>query len=155
MSDSRKVQYQIPPQIAASAKRPDICIYSEKAKKVCFVELTSPSEENFRYWQITKRLKYEDLISAAKDNGYKAYCKTIEVGARGYMSKVSVHAFSFLGIRGKKFNEVRAELTRVAIRCSHYIWTCRDNPSWGDPPRITPSASNLKESNDSVESNEG
>ena len=41
-----KSQYQVPPSIASASLRPDICIYSETAKKVCFVELTSPAEEN-------------------------------------------------------------------------------------------------------------
>ena len=56
--DTRQKQYQIPPEIAASSLRPDICIYSKKCKKVCFIELTSPAEENIKLWKLKKRTKY-------------------------------------------------------------------------------------------------
>ena len=144
LNDTRKEQYQIPPEIAASRLRPDICIYSPSAKKVCFIELTSPDEENIKYWQIKKRMKYLNLVEEARANGYQALCKTIEVGARGYVSKVSAHTFSLMGIRGKHFTEVRKELSKVAIRCSHFIWNCKDNPNWSNPPRICGNSSTVE-----------
>ena len=64
--DTRQTQYQIPPDIAASSQRPDICIYSKVSKKVCFIELTSPIEENMKLWKLKKRTKYMDLIESAK-----------------------------------------------------------------------------------------
>ena len=37
-----------PTEIALMTKRPDIVIWSVKAKKVFVIELTAPFEENFR-----------------------------------------------------------------------------------------------------------
>ena len=136
LHDSRTKQYQIPPCIVSSSLRPDICVYSEKGKKVCFIELTSPAEENIQLWKFKKRQKYLDLVEEAKSNGFSACCRTIEVGARGFVSKSSLSVFSLLGFSNKQKNDARKELSRVAIRCSHFIWISRDNPTWSNPKRI-------------------
>ena len=113
-----------------------ISVYSLKGKKVCFLELTSPAEENIRYWQLVKRKKYLDLVEEAKSHGFSACCRTIEVGARGFVSKNSLNVFTMLGINFRKRDVLRRELSRVAIRCSHFIWINRENKSWGSPNRI-------------------
>lgn len=136
LHDSRTKQYQIPPCIASSSLRPDICLYSVEGKKVCFIELTSPAEENIQLWKIKKRQKYLDLVEEAKSNGFSACCRTIEVGARGFVSKSSLNVFSLLGFSSKQKNDARREISRVAIRCSHFIWINRDNPTWSSPNRI-------------------
>ena len=71
--------------------------YSESTRKVCFVELTSPAEENIQIWKLKKREKYINLIEEAKTNGWKAMCRTMEVGARGFVSKTSINSVSILG----------------------------------------------------------
>ena len=134
--DTRLKQYQIPPSIASSTLRPDICVYSEQAKKVCFIELTSPAEENIQFWKLNKRQKYIGLVEEAKANGYTAMCRTIEVGARGFVSKSSMNVFSLLGFTSKKRNELKKNMSKVAIRCSHFIWINRNNASWESPSRV-------------------
>ena len=136
LMDTRTSQYQVPPSIASTSQRPDICIYSESAKKVCFVELTSPSEENINFWKLKKREKYVDLVQEAKANGFSACCRTIEVGARGFVSKHSMNVFSMLGTPPRLKEKARRELSKIAIRCSHFIWINRDNPTWSHPNRV-------------------
>ena len=56
-----KHSFIFPTEIALTTKRPDIVIWSVKAKKVFIIELTVPYEENF-YWAHQRKLeKYEDL----------------------------------------------------------------------------------------------
>ena len=134
--DTRQKQYRIPPSIASSDLRPDICIYSEKGKKVCFVELTSPAEENIQTWKLNKKRKYFDLVEEAKSNGFSACCRTIEVGARGFVSKSSMNLFTMFGFNYKKKDDIRREMSKVAVRCGHFIWISWDNKSWSNPDRI-------------------
>ena len=47
-----------PAHIAAVAKRPDGLIYSEKLKKLVYIELTAPWEENMKKWHFEKFEKY-------------------------------------------------------------------------------------------------
>jgi hypothetical protein len=136
LMDSRSSQYQVPPSIASTSQRPDICIYSEMAKKVCFVELTSPAEENINFWKLKKREKYVDLVQEAIGNGYSACCRTIEVGARGFVSKHSMNVFAMLGTAPRLREQARRELSKIAIRCSHFLWISRENPTWSHPNRI-------------------
>ena len=77
-----------------------------------------------------------DLVEEAKSNGFSACCRSIEVGARGFVSKSSMNVFSLLGFNNKQKTDIRRELSRVAIRCSHFIWISRENPTWSNPNRI-------------------
>ena len=136
LMDTRRIQYQVPPSIASTSLRPDICVYSESAKKVCFIELTSPAEENIKLWKIKKREKYIDLVQEAKSNGFKACSRTIEVGARGFLSDTSMGIFSMFGFDFRESRKIRRHLSKTAIRCSHFIWINRENGTWGQPSRI-------------------
>ena len=136
LMDTRQLQYSIPPQIAATLERPDVCVYSLEKKLVLFIELTSPAEENITYWSLKKATKYMKLVELAKANGFNAICRTIEVGARGFVSKPSMNVFSLLGITESEKTKIRKELSRVAIRCSHYIWINRENKQWSSPSRL-------------------
>ena len=133
--DTRQKQYHVPPEIASTELRPDIIIHSTKAKKVCFIELTSPAEENIGVWKMKKRAKYLDLVEEARSNGYKACCRTIEVGCRGFVSQSSMNVFSLLGFRGRQVSAIRRDLSRIAVRCSHFIWINRENKVWANPNR--------------------
>ena len=136
LMDSRSAPYQIPPQIVSSSLRPDICVYSLSRKKVCFVELTSPFEENIRLWKAKKQLKYAGLVDDAKSNGWEASCLTIEVGARGFVSLNTHSLFRFFGLTPKDSKTARKEISKVAIKCSHFIWISRCNPLWSHPARV-------------------
>ena len=54
-------------------------------------------------------------MKEARANGYTVVCRTIEVGARWFMSKSSMHVFSLLGFTPKKRNELRKAMSKVAI----------------------------------------
>ena len=55
-----KHNFIFPTEIALMTKRPDIVIWSVKAKKVFVIELTVPFEENFNWAHQCKLGKYED-----------------------------------------------------------------------------------------------
>ena len=74
-----------PPHIAASKYRPDGVIWSDKLKKVLWIELTSAWEENLNEWHFKKHRKYEKLERAVLQNGWEAIPLCVEVGARGYI----------------------------------------------------------------------
>lgn len=134
--DSKKEPYQVPPQIVSTSLRPDVCIYSLTRKKVCFLELTSPFEENTQLWRAKKQLKYTGIVYDAKNNGWDATCKTIEVGARGLVSMNVPGLFRWFGLTSKDSNVARKEMSKIAIKCSHFIWISRNNEKWSHPDRV-------------------
>ena len=58
-----------PAHIAASGRRPDGLIFSDKLKKVVWIELTSPWEENLTKSYTCKKAKYNKLEKLVKASG--------------------------------------------------------------------------------------
>ena len=48
---------------------PDRVLWSDKLKKVLWIELTSPWDENMNDWHFKKLRKYQKLERTAKRNG--------------------------------------------------------------------------------------
>ena len=134
--DYRNHQYQIPPEIAASSQRPDMCVYSKATKRVLFMELTSPFEENMNLWSVKKKIRYQQLLLDAQSNGWQTELRTIEVGVRGFVAVQALGFFRRMGFVAKDCNKIRKEISKTAIRCSHFIWLNRENKDWCNPARI-------------------
>ncbi|MCP4487283.1 MAG: hypothetical protein GY820_08200 [Gammaproteobacteria bacterium] len=98
------------------------------------IELTSPAEENMESWRVTKRTKYEKLGDNIRDSGeWTVHVFTIEVGARGFIGKSVLASGMRLGLDYKTSSSMVRELSRLAIRCSHFIWINRNNTGWESP----------------------
>ena len=130
--DTRAVQVPFPPHILVTKHRPDIVVSSESTKQVLMLELTSPAEENMEKWRIDKMVRYEPLVEAVRDKGvWKPRLWTVEVGARGFVGNGAARFAQQLGI--KKTSDFVRDLSRMAIRCSHFIWINRESQVWASP----------------------
>ena len=65
--------YCFPLVIASTGLRPDFVLYSKKSKLVIMIELTSPCEENFLYWNQNKQRRCGALSSTCPANGWKTF----------------------------------------------------------------------------------
>ena len=74
-----KHNFIFPTEIVLTTKRPDIVIWSIKAKKVFLIELMVPYEENFDWAHQRKLEKYEDLRKQCVRNGWITNVFPIEV----------------------------------------------------------------------------
>ena len=84
-------------------------------------------------WRIKKQNKYEALAENIRSNkAWSTYVFTVEVGARGFVSKHAIYVFNQLGLTDKKLTH---KLSRCAIRASHFIWINRENKEWKSPVR--------------------
>ena len=72
-----KPQRVFPPEITSTSSRPDIVIWSKKAKTVILIELTVPWEENMEAAHERKMLKYQDLTAECREKGWKTWCLAI------------------------------------------------------------------------------
>ena len=132
--DLRSSQAHFPPSIWTTSERPDIVIFSPLSKQVIILELTSPAEENMEKWREQKMTKYEKLVEQIRHGtSWKPHLFTVEVGARGFVSKRACHVWSRLGLSAKDGHTLNKDLSRMAIRCSHFIWICRDTFAWSPP----------------------
>ena len=132
--DLRNKQQPFPPHILVTTDRPDIVVFSNSTKRVIIIELTCPVEENLEKWREEKRNKYSRLAEAIEGAGsWKATVMTIEVGARGFVSKAVRSTCMRMGLDHKKTGTMVREMSRMAIRCSHFIWINRENKTWETP----------------------
>ena len=132
--DLRNIQHPFPPHILVTTDRPDIVVFSNSTKRVIIIELTCPVEENLEKWREEKRSKYSRLAEAIEGAGpWKATVMTIEVGARGFVSKAVRSTCMKMGLDHKATGTLVREMSRMSIRCSHFIWINRENKNWETP----------------------
>ena len=86
-----------PTEIALTAQRPDLIIWSVSQKRVFLIELTVPFEENFDWAHQRKLEKYEDLKEQCLINGWAATVFPVEVGCRGVIANSTFAFLSNLG----------------------------------------------------------
>ena len=82
--DEEHKQIVFPPQIAETAERPDITIYSERTRTVIIIELTIPMEENLSNAYTRKRCNYQDLVAEYENRGWCTHYFPVEIGSRSF-----------------------------------------------------------------------
>ena len=126
--DSERIVY--PPEITATAERPDIVIWSKQLKKVLNIELTCPAEEGIEAAMTRKETRYFPLKCDAKDRGWNALVHTIEVGARGFVARSIPRVLKSLGRSPKQINADVKNLSTLVARCTYAIYLARESPDW-------------------------
>jgi len=122
-----------PPEVYATAQRPDLVLWSKKLHKVILVELTVPAEEGIEAAQLRKEARYLplcDAINADKVNPWKASLFTVEAGARGFVAHTMRSFLRKLGLPGAKASSACKDISLIAMRCSYCIYLSRDTEAW-------------------------
>lgn len=78
---------KFPVHIVATALRPDAVLTSATLKQVLLKELTVPWEERIEEANERKQSKYKEMVEECRKVGWKARCKPIEVGCRGFTGR--------------------------------------------------------------------
>ena len=122
--------YVFPCQIARSALRPDIVLYSNSLKCVILLELTCPCEENMASWHSAKMTKYSGLINAIEWNGWCVDLFATEVGARGYCSRSITTSLKRLWFCNKLAFSTAKKLRQISMKSSFCILLARNYRVW-------------------------
>jgi len=128
--DSSKILF--PPEIYATPERPDIIIWSAKAKVVMLIELTCPAEEGIANAVERKKARYFDLCCNIRDRNpsWTVVLRTIEAGARGYVAKSLPRCLKELGLGPRKLNRVIKDVSTIVARCTYAIFLAHDVKEW-------------------------
>ena len=124
-------QLKFPEEIAVTAQRPDLIIYSQKAKRIGIIELTVPDEERIEVSSELKRSKYSDLADQCRENGYTATIWTVEVGTKGFPAASLGRLLKELGYAERKRKKVLEKISEVTIQASQILWYNASNEKWG------------------------
>ena len=126
-----------PPEIVANpGKRPDGVIWSCSSRIVLWVELTSPWEPNMEERHFFKLDWYTQLKIACEGNGWKVYPLCVEIGCQGRCSRSFYHMCGVLGFTNKERDELKYDVERTALHCSHAILCARYQKQWLPKPLL-------------------
>ena len=123
-------QMLFPPTIVATSQRPDVVLWSALTKTVIMAELTCPAEENFIKAHVRKMDRYSVLEEQIRDAGWTPVLRTVEAGARGFVSHRFQKFFRELGFSSKEARGACNEISAVTARCSYGIWLMRKTATW-------------------------
>jgi hypothetical protein len=115
-------QLVFPTDIALTAQRPDLIIWSVTQRKVFVVELTVPFEENFDWAHQRKLEKYEDLREQCTRNGWTATVFPVEVGCRGFIANSTSAFLSNLGLSPSDKRKFTNDIQDKVLSASAWIW---------------------------------
>ena len=119
--------------------KPDIVIIDKEKKTLHIYELTVPLTTNIDQRHAEKSQKYAPFISDI--TGYACKVNCFEVSSTGFISKrnkatlITLHSFMKHDIKKSTF---LSNLNSLAWYGSYKIWLTRDDPSFADPPFLTP-----------------
>ena len=119
-----------PPTIVATSQRPDVVLWSARTKTVIMIELTCPAEENFIKAHTRKMARYAILAEQIQNAGWTPVLRTVEAGARGFVSHRFNKIFRELGFSNKEATGACKEISSVTARCSYGIWLMRKTATW-------------------------
>ena len=129
--DEDQFPVEFPQNIYNTPERPDIVVWSEKAKEVILIELTVGDESNFSDQVVRKEARYNrELIPGITASGWKAQLFTIEVGCRGFWHHTVPALFNYFGLARRKKKQALQDAALTALRCSYTIWLARSNRKW-------------------------
>ena len=108
-------------------------IWSDSCRTVILAELTCPAEEGITEAKIRKHARYGDLTKKIEDPSrrypWKAYCFTIESGARGFVANSLPRFLKRIGFKSAVARYVCQDVSEVTARCSYGIWLARGSKS--------------------------
>ena len=88
------------------------------------------SEENITDARARKEIKYTPLRDQIQDNNWTCHLRTIEVGARGFVSSSVPRCLRQLGFSHSKSKELSRKVSIAAARCSFAIYKCFKVRKW-------------------------
>ena len=123
--------FVFPPEIYATAERPNIVIWSAKSKRVILIELTCPAEEGIEAAQVRKQARYLPLMNnIAIISSWKPLLFTLEVGVRGFIATSTQQVFQKLGLPRDDVSRLLKKLSATVAKCSHTIFLAANSKSW-------------------------
>ena len=128
--DGQVKNQAFPAHIATSSRRPDALMFSNKLKKVVWIELTSPWEDNCTKSYARKKGRYNKLEAAVKAAGWTPVALYVEVGARGYINDTWGRMSKAVGMKRAQSKALRSCCGRIAQRCSYFIYLSRKVKTW-------------------------
>ena len=119
--------------LVATAKRPDLVIWSRDKKRAIIMELTVSWEDNIKAAEDRKESIYKELIERCEEEGWEVEYFHIGVGARGFVDTKFKHLISNrLGFTQAEARKLIKEVQETVEKASMWLWLKREDPNWNE-----------------------
>ena len=130
----------VPPKLAVTTKRPDICIVDSVRKRVYIGELTCGNERNIERNNGYKMQKYTNFLTDIR--GMSVTLEPFEIGAstglvteRNKGTLKNIHKFVRPDISYKLFEK---NITAITVLSTYHIYSARERTDWQAPGLVGP-----------------
>ena len=124
-----------PPETMITTLKPDLVIMNERAKILELFELTVPGESRISTAHNLKLEKYQHFSTDI--TRYKVTVTPFEIGSNtGYISRANKESISKIHKYCKreiKLNNLKNNISAIAVLGSYYIFNNRNIESWHTP----------------------
>ena len=130
LDDNRSL---FPPEVYATAQRPDIILFSRLSHQIILAELTNGAEEGFVNAKLRKEGRYASLVANINDdeaNPWTALLFTIEVGARGFVGYSLTSFLKKIGATRRASRSTCKRISLISAKCSYGIYLMHANINW-------------------------
>ncbi|RXN06597.1 hypothetical protein ROHU_032706 [Labeo rohita] len=124
-------QLRFPTEITITSLRPDIVVWSTKARSVHLIELTVPLEEGIEAAFERKKAKYSELAVECREAGWKTTSYPVEVGCRSFLGLSTIRLLREAGVTRGKLRRATKDLAEEAEKGSFWLWLRRKDRCWG------------------------
>lgn len=125
-----KLELCFPAEIAAPNLRPDLVLWSASRKLVYIIELTVPWEGAVEEAYERKRLRFAELATDARQQGWNVKVRPVEVGCRGFVATSTSRLLREMGLQGKAHQQAVKDLSAAAEKESQWLWVKRKDSAW-------------------------
>ena len=127
----------VPPHVLVTPLRPDVFLINEESREVVLFELTCPWERNIDRSHEYKENKYAPIVADMSRN-YKVFHFSVEVAARGFISKqnkarLKSFALKCSDVGSKDLVKFLACCSKASLLSSFSIFQARNEPTWRSP----------------------
>ena len=122
----------IPTSVLVTPQRPDLVIQNNNELTLIELTVSWDTKEGIEAARQRKEVRYAPLLSDLQEAGTKANLITIEIGARGFISKVNKSSITHLAhiLKISKIKEFTAMSSRLALSGSRAVYNARNSPEW-------------------------
>lgn len=116
-----------PAETASTTLRPDLVLWSASLHLVYIIKLMVPWEAAVEEAYERKKVRYAELAADARQNGWDAKIRPVEVGCRGFTATLTSRLLREMGVRGKVHRQAVKDLSRAAEKASRWLWKKRED----------------------------
>lgn len=118
-------------EVTTTSLRPDIVLWSTKAKAVLRIELTVPMQDGIEATLERKKAKCSELAAECREAGWETATYPVEGGCQGFVGLSATCLLRDAAVTGRDRKKATKELAEDAVKGGFWLWLRGKDKCWG------------------------